>query len=468
MLESFGCIFLLVAAVIVSWPGIRAIRLSRLREQARRKMEWGTQEAQALRQQINQAELASYGALTAAEVVWSWARIDPSVIRAADSSSSVPIHSGYDFVQYLHSHYDTLGVAAKEGFFNRLMGYVGEQQVADLLAHQGHVVQMAASSTQPIWDMLVDGHPVNVKTVQHLASIKAEAMAHHGVTYVVPSDAHGPLTASMTHVAGFHHDAAHSSLHEGVAAAHGEHALHSLGMHLPLLTIGFAAYRNYQSVQLGKDVAVAMKHTVVESVGRGAGGALGAKAGALTGAFFGPVGLIVGGIAGAVGGGLLGSSIAEQYKRKPLNAAILVMETTLHEYGFTFADKLEMVRGYLEAPMIRMRTALREVEKDMEARKSRLIWWLWPDFYTVLLEETASQGLQEITGEKQKASQILTIFQEARSTRRFHKIGMMMSNHPAISELVGDNPDKLNAVLAARQVVFHERKQLDPRFVAPA
>ena len=476
MLEVFGYGFLFLAAFVIFWPGVRALRLFQLRQQARQKMDWGIQGVQAVQDQlrqfagqpINQAELASYGALTAAEFVWSWARIDPSVIQAADFSSSVPIHNGYDFAQYLHTHYDTLGVAAKEGFLNRLMGYVGEQQVADLLVHQGHIVQMAASSTQSTWDMLIDGHPVNVKTVHDLASIKAEALAHHGVTYVVPMDAHGHLTSNMSHVAGFHHEAVHSSLHDGVAAAHGEHAMHSLGMHLPLLTIGFAAYRNYQAVQLGKSVSVAMNHTVIESVGRGAGGVLGAKAGAVAGAFFGPAGMLIGGIAGAVGGGLLGGTVAEQVKRKPLNAALVRMETVLHDYGVTFSGKVSAIHGYLEAPSIRMRAAARQAENKLNARKSRLIWWIWPDFYTVLLEETLLQGQRDISSEQQKINSVEAIFEQARSTGRFHKLGMMMANHPAISEMVGDSPDKLAAVHNTRQAVFHERKQLDPRFVAPA
>jgi hypothetical protein len=205
-----GDIFIFMALSIVIWPLVRLLRISHLREQARQKMQWGAEEAQALRNQmghfarqpINQAELAAYGLVSASEFVWSWARIDPSIIHAAAFSSTEPIHSGFDFAQFLHSHYDTLGPAAKEGFYDRLAGYVGEQQVADLLVQQGHVVHAAATATQPVWDLLVDGHPVNVKTVQDIASIKAEAMAHQGVTYIVPSDAHGHLTANMAHLVG--------------------------------------------------------------------------------------------------------------------------------------------------------------------------------------------------------------------------------------------------------------------------
>ena len=438
-------------------------------------MEWGKEGAQTLSDQIrqfagqpiNQAELASYGTLTAAEFVWSWARIDPTVIKAAAFSSSVPIHSGYDFAQYIHAHYDTLGAVAQEGFFNRLMGYVGEQQVADLLAHQGHMVQMAASSTQPVWDMLIDGHPVNVKTVQDIASIKAEALTHHGVTYLVPTDAHGHLLGNMHHVAGFHHNAVHSSLHEGIASAHGEHALHGLGMHLPLLTVGFSAYRNYQEMQRGKDAAVAIKHTVVESVGKGTDGVVGAKAGALAGSFLGPLGILAGGVLGAVGGGLLGGVVANHVKRKPLETAMARMESALHEYGASFADKLETVRGYLEAPLLRMRSSLGQIESNLIQRQSRLRWWIWPDFYTVLLEATAARGRQEIAKEQENVQRVVRVFEQTKQSKRFTEIGVIMANHPAISELVGDSPNELKTVRAARQKVFYERKQLDVAFVAP-
>ncbi len=473
---GFEYVLLTLFMLAIGWPFVRIARISLLRDQVRRKMQWGGQEARLLRDQvsqfarepINQAELAAYGALTASEFVWSWAKIDPSVINAAAFSSTVPIHNGYDFAQFIHSHYDTLGSVAQQGFLERLSGYVGEQQVADLLAHQGHIVQMAATATHPVWDMLVDGHPVNVKTVQDIASIKAEAIAHHGVTYVVPTDAHGHLAANMAHVAGFKHDTVHEGLKEGLASSHGEHALHGLGMHLPLVTIGFSAYRNYQAVKLGKDVAVAMKHTVVESVGRGAGGVVGAKAGALAGSMFGPLGALVGAVGGAVGGALLGGSIAEQYKRKPLEVAFKRMETALHEYGVSFAGQIETVRGYMEAPLIRMRTSVRELENNLAGRKSRLSWWFWPDFYTVLLEETALQGQQEIVTEQQKVAQTESIFRQARSTGQFAGVGLIMVNTPAVAELIGYNKGRLEAVQEARQSVFHERKQLDPRFVAPA
>jgi len=69
----------------------------------------------------------------------------------------------------------------------------------------------------------------------------------------------------------------------------------------------------------------------------------------------------------------------EQYKRKPLNAAVLNMKTALHSYGSTFSDKLDAVRGYLETLLVRLQSSVMEVESDHGQRKSRPLWWVWQD-----------------------------------------------------------------------------------------
>src|SRR5262245_12090141 len=52
--------------------------------------------AKLTQERITQMELGAYGSVTAAEYVWSWAAIDPAVVKAADFSSKATIDSGYD------------------------------------------------------------------------------------------------------------------------------------------------------------------------------------------------------------------------------------------------------------------------------------------------------------------------------------------------------------------------------------
>lgn len=225
------------------------------------------------------SELAAYGGLIAAEYAWSWATIDPDVIRAAAFSSTARIDNGFQLVQYLHDHYDSLGEAGKAGFTHRLVGYVGEQKAASLLLAQGHIVEVAHTANQPVWDLLVDHHATNVKTISDIASIQAEALAHGHVTYfLVPEDAHGHAIGNVQVLHGFSHAAADHAVHHAIASTHGEVASHATGMHLPWVTVAFAVQRNWLAVNQGRDVSVAVNYGIAESIGRGGGGLIGAKA----------------------------------------------------------------------------------------------------------------------------------------------------------------------------------------------
>ncbi len=448
----------------------RIQRLVALRQRAQQVLEPGTEITRSLgarltHERVTQAELGAYGAVTAAEYVWSWAAIDPAVVKAAAFSSDSAIRNGYEFAQFIHDH---TASALTEGFQNRLLGYVGEQHVADLLISQGHVVHVAESANQPIWDLLVDGQYANVKTVASIASVKAEALAHPHVTYYVPEDAHGHATDNIVRLAWFKHDVAKESLKEGMASAKGETAAHGLGLHIPWITVGLAVYRNYKLVKLGKDPVVAAKHTAIESVGRGAGVLMGAKVGGLAGtAAGGPVGTLIGAVVGGMAGALGGGAIAEKWKLKPLRHALENLQTTLHDFGSSFAPKLDSLHEYLEIPLRRMQRSVHELQAQVDSRQRGWRWWLWPDFYTVLLEEAANQGRLHVRREQEEVSQVTAILAQARQTGRYEKVGLLMANCPIVCELVGFNQAQWKRIESARTKVLFERKQLNPKLELP-
>jgi hypothetical protein len=460
-----------VAAVLISWPLVRKYRIKLLSELAESRMLAGSEDATTLGgitgDQISSAELGAYGAVTAAEFAWTWAAIDPSVIHAADFSSSTSIHNGFQFAQYLHDHYDSLAPAAKDGFINRLAGYVGEHNAADILVHSGHIVQMASSATQPVWDMLVDGHSVNVKTVSDIASIKAEAAAHPGTQYLVPEDAHGHLASNMHHLAGLNHDAIKESVHQSLLEAHGDTAAHGLLHHLPLVTLGFAVYRNVEAVHKGVDPLVAIHHGIAETVGRGTGVALGAQCGTFVGSLCGPIGALIGGLLGGLGGALLGSAAANSYKRIPLNKALAELEQALDAYGKSFDYKIDEIKQYVMAPVVSMKSSLRQLQQIVENRKQTLRWLLWPDFYTVLLDQAMAVGNAKLATKESESSEVTGILDSAARSGRYAKVGLLMVNSPAVRELVGGDDRLLTPIESAQQNVLYERKQLNPDFVAP-
>lgn len=459
--------FLIVAAI--AWPSVRRWRLTALKSRACAQMNdqaFGSTTGRPERSDVG--ELAAYAGLIAAEYAWSWATIDPDVIRAAAFSSDVHIHNGFQLVDYLHHHYESLGDTGRTGFSDRLLGYVGEQKAAAILHAQGHAIDMAHSSTHPVWDLLVDHHPVNIKTVSDIASIKSEALAHGHVTYLVPEDAHGHAAGNIEVLHGFSHHAADHAVHHAIAAAHGETASHATGLHLPWLTVAFAVRRNWMAVNQGRDVGVAVGFGVTESIGRGGGGMIGSKVGGLIGSALGPVGAVLGAIIGGLGGGIAGGAVAEKIKHKPLRGALDALSASLHDYGGNFAPKLDQIAAYITAPLVRMREALLDLESQVSARQRRIAWWIWPDFRTVLLEEAANFGRHKLSSQEAEARKLLRIIETSRNSRVYTDIGLIMMNAPEISELLGDNACKRAKVVETQKTVFHWRKQLNPAFLPPS
>lgn len=409
-------------------------------------------------QWLDRGEYATYGAMSAAAIVWGWASIDPDIVAAADFASEAGIRNGFDFAQYIHAHMDGLREAAKEGFLSRLQGYIGERQVADILMAQGHTVELAATANQPIWDLLMDGHAVNVKTVAETASVLDVAADHPDVTYIVPADAHGETAHNVLRLEGFSHDTAKEAVHESIAAAHGDTALQWIMHNVPWVTLGFSALRQYHAVEKGKPIGVAIHHGLADTVGRGGGAILGAKAGAAIGTLVGPVGTLVGAVIAAK----LGGKLAKQYKERGLRRALDALKDALHVYGAKFSDRLQEIRDYLYAPLRTKEQSVCAVERHVQGLKRSWRWWLWPDFRTVLLDEAVQVGHEAVRRERAAVASVDAVIQRATETGRYEEIGLMLANSPVIRDLLGCTDAMLEPVRRAREAVLTERRYLHP------
>lgn len=65
----------------------------------------------------------------------------------------------------MHDHFLSGVEASIAGAMERLEGYTAERIVAAHLVAQGHIVEFADIPNQEGWDILVDGHPIQVKCV---------------------------------------------------------------------------------------------------------------------------------------------------------------------------------------------------------------------------------------------------------------------------------------------------------------
>lgn len=102
--------------------------------------------------------------LTAGEMLWHAAAIEPSVMRAADFSRSADLGDPITFACHA-ADFLTSGAGWS------LRGYTAERLVMDKLVADGHDVRLAEASNTPGLDLIVDGAAVQVKCGASLTNL---------------------------------------------------------------------------------------------------------------------------------------------------------------------------------------------------------------------------------------------------------------------------------------------------------
>lgn len=267
---------------------------------------------QLLKQKLPQHESAITALGLSAGSLWTYSQIDPTLLDAISfASSGSP--DGFKDIQDIGEH-----TLQSVGATTRLTGYVAEQQVAINLVREGHTVSMPDTANQVGWDLLVDGVPMQVKcsmdanyVLQHFEkypdipvitnSELANQLGDHPLVMIDPnlsySEIQNTTQQSLQHLDDF-------GAMEGLLA-------------IPLLSIAFAAQRNYGDFSHGRvDIQQYGKNVAKEVALRTAGAGTGKIIGATIGSVVGPVGTIVGAGIGAYLGGVAGGTGADALLRE--------------------------------------------------------------------------------------------------------------------------------------------------------
>lgn len=214
-----------------------------------------------------------------------WLQVDDRVADALDFANG-PQTSGF-----AQMYQDALHAADNAGALARLKGYVGEQVAAANLAEQGFVVSFPELPNQPGYDLLVDGHPVQVKTTLVESGIRTALERYPDIPVLAPIElANSSLAGSeqLMFSPQFSHKAVQDLTEDSLSA------LRDMGhLSIPFLSLGFIGYRVGRKVQAGQ----ALKVAAVDGLGDAAGLVLGGKAG-----------MVLGGALGGLVAGSLGSA----------------------------------------------------------------------------------------------------------------------------------------------------------------
>jgi uncharacterized membrane protein len=244
--------------------------------------------------------------------------IDPQVLHALEFSTAEHLHGLADIDSYVEAHFFDAPIASAEGWFERLTGYVAEQKAATALEQLGHHVEFAPVANQPVWDLLVDGHPVQIK--EGLAGAK-DFIAHHpGVDVFTGHDVAAAIKDPSVHALDvLDKDSIHAATEQSLNGVDG---VVDPSFHLPFITMAFSSWREAKLLWNEKTTyGRALKNVSMDVAGVGGGALVGAKTGGLLGSVFGPPGTVVGSIVGTIVGAIGGKFASTAIRRAPFKEA---------------------------------------------------------------------------------------------------------------------------------------------------
>ena len=126
-------------------------------------------------------DVALAAALTAGDMLYHAAAVDPAVLAAADFSRIAELETPLDLAVCVASF-------ASQGARISLRGYSSEQVVMARLIDEGHDVMLADGATTPGYDLIVDGVQVQVKCGADISLLK-EHFAKYPDTPVIADNA---------------------------------------------------------------------------------------------------------------------------------------------------------------------------------------------------------------------------------------------------------------------------------------
>ena len=297
---------------------------------------------------------AADGAIAGGFLAHAALNIDPHVLDAIEFSTADHLHSLASIDNYVHDHFFAAPIQSADGWFERLTGYVAEQKAAAALEQMGHHVEFAPIANQPVWDLLVDGHPVQIK--EGLAGVK-DFLAHHpGIDVFAPEEVAAALKDPAVHgLEVLNKDAVGAAAHNAFDNVHG---VISPEFHFPFVTLAFSSWREAKLLWKEKTTFErAFKNVGLDVVGVGGGAWAGAKGGALAGAAIGgPVGAAIGGFIGAVAGGIGGKMLSTTIRYADFNKA-------KDAYNTAVANAQSAVNSQIESSKLRVKELQTEYQQ---------------------------------------------------------------------------------------------------------
>jgi hypothetical protein len=299
---------------------------------------------------------ASDGAIAGFHAAESLASIDTDVLQAIQASTTEHLHSLPSINDYIHDHFFDSPTESAEGWLHRLEGYVAEQKAALALEQAGHTVEFAPHANQAGWDLLVDGHAVQIKEgITAAANTKEALLAHPDIPVYTDLRSAVEVSGPMVHgLPDLDHDAIVSATQDSLSGV--PDALNP-DFSIPVVTLLRSSWREIKLLCDGKThIERAVKNVAIDTGGVGVGAWVGLKAGLAVGAAIPPAAGFFA-ISGAIAGAMTGRKFAKNIRMAPFKKALV-------EFRRTHGDAAAATDG----AVVQSRTAFEDLARQCDRK----------------------------------------------------------------------------------------------------
>jgi hypothetical protein len=313
-------------------------------------------------------DTTAYAALSVGDLLYDAYRIDPTAVEGIDFARAADLSDIFRFAHF-SADLEALSPATFQGNLSQLHGYVGERIAACALRAEGADVQFPATSTEPGFDILVNGEPFQVKCLASPGGVHEHLLRYPDIPVITNSELAGFFVEDdrVTALPGFSHAEVVARTTETLDAG-----ADLLNLQIPLISSGIAAIRVGRALWAREsDPLSALGAGAADGVAGIGGGKLGAVATAGALGLLGITGgwlMVIAPVFGSIGGFRGGRFISDQLKR---NFLCRIQARRLDAAICTFAREAVVVIDRMIASSIHFRdkvlTSLRDRSKFADA-----------------------------------------------------------------------------------------------------
>lgn len=243
------------------------------------------------------------------------------------------------------------GEAAWRQMIHKYKGFTGEQTAFGNLTEQGFQINVPESATTEGLDVTIDGKAYNVKVTDNPSYIQQHLDKHPDIDVITNKE--------MAKAFGDHPRvkidpdlSSQKAFHDTADTFEGVGDMGDLIDGIPIITLAINTVRNGKRAYDGKvDLKTATEHTVIDTVGVGAGGWAGGQAGLYAGLALAPV---TGGtsaiiipaattLIGTIIGVFTGKGISGWFKGRHIRSAIKELQNLASTFRNTFLELYDQV-----------------------------------------------------------------------------------------------------------------------------